>query len=689
MTNKQKSVEKFAKQSEVGNPVDDYENASDVTSSNAPTSICDVPILDFNQRLAEQRVLPRNHSEIERPTSPEIEDEIPSVNITPSKPEPGIVPNAFDRMRPLRAPAQVATITIGSRTMTSTIGTPAVSRAPYTKTPLKQIIRHPTKSARVSSQFSSNLRSFAAAGTHMDDLAADSRALQAEQSDDEEAQTAVGEAIEDSDTDNYNIFGTTTLDASTKALKSQSPSVGTRTDLEELGVEEDDGLEEPDNADESMDRSDHEDSLYESENEGSDGEYLDDETKKVLEEARVAKLIDEAEATVTRSSDDTLKRAQNLLKGGGRKESTAQLLQIINISIDRIVQQQQQYKNSLEDFLHENIAGDPTFLDQTTSAEDRLSLTVSKEDFTRMRIIGQFNLGFILALRTSNLASTVQSQNQSPSSDELFIIDQHASDEKYNFERLQATTIVQSQRLVHPQNLDLTVIEEETIIDNQDGLLKNGFSLAIDQSGSAPVGQRCKLLSLPMSKEVTFSTRDLEELLVLLAESPSAPTTATMSTPNAHTSSVADWSMHQHIPRPSKVRKMFAMRACRSSVMIGKTLTKPQMGRLVAHMGELEKPWNCPHGRPTMRHLTGLNNWDAGEEPRIDWADWSAQNGRPVGSSGGEEEEEDEGEEEEEQQEELEEEEESPGFEEGSEEGNESENVDFDSSFGAGDKDST
>jgi len=26
-------------------------------------------------------------------------------------------------------------------------------------------------------------------------------------------------------------------------------------------------------------------------------------------------------------------------------------------------------------------------------------------------------------------------------------------------------------------------------------------------------------------------------------------------------------------------------------------------------MGEMEKPWNCPHGRPTMRHLAGLGQW--------------------------------------------------------------------------------
>lgn len=33
------------------------------------------------------------------------------------------------------------------------------------------------------------------------------------------------------------------------------------------------------------------------------------------------------------------------------------------------------------------------------------------------------------------------------------------------------------------------------------------------------------------------------------------------------------------------------------------------MEGVVRHMGEIERPWNCPHGRPTMRHLAGLDEW--------------------------------------------------------------------------------
>lgn len=36
---------------------------------------------------------------------------------------------------------------------------------------------------------------------------------------------------------------------------------------------------------------------------------------------------------------------------------------------------------------------------------------------------------------------------------------------------------------------------------------------------------------------------------------------------------------------------MFAMRACRKSVMIGKSLTKGQMVNLLRNMGTIDQPW--------------------------------------------------------------------------------------------------
>lgn len=48
--------------------------------------------------------------------------------------------------------------------------------------------------------------------------------------------------------------------------------------------------------------------------------------------------------------------------------------------------------------------------------------------------------------------------------------------------------------------------------------------------------------------------------------------------------------------------------------MIGKTLTHKQMERVVRNMGTIDKPWNCPHGRPTMRHLFSLRHWEEWDE---------------------------------------------------------------------------
>ncbi|XP_071427673.1 mismatch repair endonuclease PMS2 isoform X2 [Pithys albifrons albifrons] len=198
-------------------------------------------------------------------------------------------------------------------------------------------------------------------------------------------------------------------------------------------------------------------------------------------------------------------------------------------------------------------------------AEDELRKEISKEMFAKMEIIGQFNLGFIIAKLNSD----------------LFIIDQHATDEKYNFEMLQQHTALQGQKLIVPQNLNLTAVNETVLIENLEIFRKNGFDFVINEN--APVTQRVKLISLPTSKNWTFGPQDIDELIFMLSDSPGV------------------------MCRPSRVRQMFASRACRKSVMIGTALSVQEMRKLITHMGEIEHPWNCPHGRPTMRHIVSLD----------------------------------------------------------------------------------
>jgi DNA mismatch repair protein PMS2 len=550
------------------------ENNQEVTASDpsgeSDSSVDDLPpaigksrqVLDFNQRIAE--LGPRNAGRAE--VAPvQNEGPIPAITTPARRSVPSAKGLSSGSAQPFRSPVTMATITIGDHTVTSSIGSPSPKRPR-----IEKFVKSDGPSPLPS--FGSRLtRRFTASGT----------AQNTEQSGD-----SGDEDINESES---------------SPVRGEDRPVTTEL-VEDPREEENVGIEVPV----------HGSPLHNPE-EDLDADYIDEDEKKALEEAKVLEMIRVAEEEASRPSDDNVKRARLLLKGSAKKkDSTLQLVHSIDTTVERIQANLHHLDQALsvyctnkdeEEIAEENL--------DSENAEEKLSLTINKRDFEKMKIIGQFNLGFILASRTAPPANTESEEQHA--SDDLFIIDQHASDEKYNFERLQATTVVQSQRLVRPKTLDLTAMEEEIVIENRAALETNGFVVTVDESGDVPVGQRCQLISLPLSRETTFSLSDLEELLSLLSEHPAGS-----------------------VPRPSKVRKMFAMRACRSSIMIGRTLTHNQMCKVVKHMGEIDKPWNCPHGRPTMRHLFKLGAWDEiawkegdsidSERPGVtDWAGYVRQ----------------------------------------------------------------
>jgi DNA mismatch repair protein PMS2 len=189
---------------------------------------------------------------------------------------------------------------------------------------------------------------------------------------------------------------------------------------------------------------------------------------------------------------------------------------------------------------------DPT---KNKKAEAELEAEIKKDTFSKMKIIGQFNLGFIIAEFENN----------------LFIVDQHATDERYNFETLQKSLRLESQNLVVPENLELTSIQEDIVAENVEIFEMNGFKFSIDME--AEPKKKIKLISRPYSKNWEFGKEDIEEMIFLLQDSP-------------------------HVMcRPTRIRTMLASRACRKSVMIGDSLDHKQMKRLITNMGEIDHPW--------------------------------------------------------------------------------------------------
>jgi len=190
-----------------------------------------------------------------------------------------------------------------------------------------------------------------------------------------------------------------------------------------------------------------------------------------------------------------------------------------------------------------------------------------KQSFKEMKIIGQFNLGFIIATHNGD----------------LFIIDQHATDEKYNFEQIKNNTKVASQPMINPVRLEIPRDHELTMIEHRASYERNGFRFKVEDD--AEPTQQILITAMPFAKGKTFSTEDAFELTALINDGHDPDTVI--------------------LP---KVLALFASKACRKSIMIGTAINKHTMRTVLDHMSGLEHPWNCPHGRPTMRHLFSLES---------------------------------------------------------------------------------
>jgi DNA mismatch repair protein PMS2 len=162
--------------------------------------------------------------------------------------------------------------------------------------------------------------------------------------------------------------------------------------------------------------------------------------------------------------------------------------------------------------------------------------------------------------------------------------------------------------------LELVIAENLTVFAH------NGFKIAVD--AEAPTGQRVKLLSVPFSKSVRFGVDDVNELASMISDrtgaggeygSSTAMTDERVSKTylslknDAVTEGTAENSaLRRRVPQLPKVVAMYASRACRSAIMIGTAMKPQEMERVVAKLEHVEQPWNCPHGRPTLRHLADL-----------------------------------------------------------------------------------
>jgi len=93
-----------------------------------------------------------------------------------------------------------------------------------------------------------------------------------------------------------------------------------------------------------------------------------------------------------------------------------------------------------------------------------------KKEFKRLRLVGQFNKGFIIAV-LGNLASG-----------SLFILDQHACDERHNLEKFQRELRIDTQCLLKPICTEVSILQANLLLKYEWIFSANGIRVQMPKN---------------------------------------------------------------------------------------------------------------------------------------------------------------------------------------------------------------
>ena len=185
-------------------------------------------------------------------------------------------------------------------------------------------------------------------------------------------------------------------------------------------------------------------------------------------------------------------------------------------------------------------------------------LPVPKKALPALRVLGQVQSTYIAA--------------EGP--DGMFLIDQHAAHERVVFERVRAeaaSRTPQVQSLLEPLTVELSPGHQEMLESQQELISRLGLHVE-------PFGGRAFLLrAVPSLLAEGAPGQALLDVLDLMAEG----------------GGFESW----------EDRAAYSI-ACHSAIRAGKSLSHQEMSELTRQLEECQQPNTCPHGRPTMIHLS-------------------------------------------------------------------------------------
>jgi DNA mismatch repair protein MutL len=160
--------------------------------------------------------------------------------------------------------------------------------------------------------------------------------------------------------------------------------------------------------------------------------------------------------------------------------------------------------------------------------------------------------------------------------DGLYLIDQHAAHERVLFEALMQAGSqgrIESQTLLETVTIEFTPTQAAVLEENLEVFNRLGFEIE-------PFGQR------------TYRLRSLPGLL-------------TDVDPEQAIRSVVEDFEEDETPLMSETEARLAARVCkRAAVKAGQVLSLVEQQQLLRDLEECQSPRTCPHGRPTMIHLS-------------------------------------------------------------------------------------
>lgn len=158
--------------------------------------------------------------------------------------------------------------------------------------------------------------------------------------------------------------------------------------------------------------------------------------------------------------------------------------------------------------------------------------------------------------------------------DGLYLIDQHAAHERILYDRILAQWAqkkVEVQGLLQPITIEFSPREEETLKASKEFLAEFGFTIE-------PFGNRSYLIR---TMPALMARANIIEIISALLDS------------LASQESLNPWE-----------EKIARSLACHGAIRAGQQLSNEEMRELIKQLEQTKQPRTCPHGRPTMIHLS-------------------------------------------------------------------------------------